>query len=103
MRKIIDGKSYNTETATELAHYESGESRRDFRYIWEALYRTRKGAYFVAGEGGPMTCYARSCSDNTTCGGEGIRVLTEAEAKEWMERHGSADQYVAAFGEPEEA
>jgi len=103
MRKIIEGKIYNTETATELAHYEYGEGRRDFRYVWEALYRTPKGAYFTAGEGGPMTRYARSCGDNSTCGGEGLFVLTEAEAKEWMERHGSADQYVAAFGVPEEA
>lgn len=87
MKKVIDGKIYNTETAVELAYYNNGVSQNDFTYIDESLYRTRKGNFFLAGEGGAMTRYAHRCSDNTTCGGEGIFPLTEKEAREWVERN----------------
>ena len=58
MKQIINGKTYNTETATELGHYWNGLSDSDFRHISESLYRTKNGRYFLAGEGGPMTRYS---------------------------------------------
>lgn len=103
MKQIINGKTYNTETATLLGEYWNGCSRSDFGFLSEDLYRTQKGAYFIAGEGGAMTKYCRSCGNNSFCGGERITPITEAEAKEWMEEHCSAEKYIQAFGEPEEA
>ena len=47
--------------------------------------------------------YARSCGNNWTSGGEGIKCVTEQEARAWMERHADADEYEAAFGPAEEA
>ena len=102
MKSIINGKTYNTETATELGNYRWG-AYGDFNHIDESLYRTKKGRYFLAGEGGAMTHYCRSCGDNSWCGGEGITPIEEYEAREWMERHCDAEEYIAAFGEPEEA
>ena len=49
-----------------------------------------------------MTRYSRPVGDMTG-GGEKIIPLSKSDAREWMERHCDADEYVAAFGEPEEA
>lgn len=102
MKKIIDGKMYNTETAEELAS--RCENCRSFSYVSERLYRTKKGAYFLAGEGGPCSRYGVSDEDGTGAdGGHDIIPISEEVARQWMERHGDADDYVTAFGEPEEA
>jgi len=102
MKQVIDGKSYNTETAKELAHASWG-SPSDFHHWDETLYRTRKGAFFIAGGGGPMTRWARSTGNgNERSGSTGIRVLSEDEAREWIERHAN-DQYEAVFGPVPEA
>lgn len=102
MRKIIDGKVYNTETAECLGFWSNHLSITDFRYCKESLYRTRKGRYFIYGEGGAMSCYAEQCGDMWGDGAD-IRVVSEKEAREWAERHFDADEYENAFGEVEEA
>lgn len=103
MKKIIDGKLYNTATATIIAEYWNGLGSSDFRNISEELYRTKKGKFFIAGNGGPMTKYSESCGDNSRCGGEKIIPLSESEAREWLEEHGTTEDYIATFGEPPEA
>lgn len=45
MKAIINGKTYNTETATEIGHY-SRFGYTDFRYIDEGLFRTKKRELF---------------------------------------------------------
>lgn len=102
MKKIINGKMYNTETAAEIAHYNNGLPYSDFTYFKESLYKKRTGEFFLAGNGGAMTKYAHHCADRTSCGGDGIIPLTEAEAKEWAENHMSTERYIETFGEPEE-
>lgn len=86
MKKVIEGKVYNTATATKLAEYSYGYSS-DFSYISEELYVTQKGNYFIAGEGGPRTCYAERVDSNTYCGGEAIIPMTRREAFEWCQEH----------------
>ena len=103
MRKIIDGKAYDTDTATELANDGRGY-RGDFDRWHEALYRTTSGAYFLAGSGGPRSHWGRpGPGQNEISGGEGLRVMTDQQAREWMEQHGTADEYEEAFGEAEPA
>lgn len=87
MKKIINGKRYNTETAEFVAGYSNGTGRGDFRYVSEDLYRTPRGRWFVAGEGGAMSSWATPCGDNSRTGGEGIRPLNPDEAMEWLEIH----------------
>lgn len=86
MKQVIDGKVYNTDTATEIADYYNGLSHSDFGRVQESLYKTKKGAFFLAGEGGPMSKYSRPCG-NMTSGGSGVFPLTENEARTWAEEH----------------
>lgn len=85
--RIINGKRYNTETATEVAHYWNGLGGNDFRNLNETLYRTPKGAWFLVGSGGAMTQYAQSCGNNSFCGGVNWVVFTDDEAFEWLQKH----------------
>lgn len=52
MKKIINGKMYNTETATELGDFWNGLSTSDFRNLSETLYRKKNGEFFLYGQGG---------------------------------------------------
>lgn len=102
MKKIINGKKYDTETASLIHEWDNGHYPGDFEACEEALYRTRKGAYFLAGSGGPMSKYAVS-SGNSTGGGEDITPLSETEAREWLEQHDGSDEIESTFGEVDEA
>jgi hypothetical protein len=98
MKKIIDGKRYDTETATQLAEIQRGQ-QSSFDYFEEALYRTAKGAYFLAGFGHASSKYAVACGDGSRGAGHGLDVLTENEAYRWAERYLEADQVEARFGD----
>ncbi len=86
MRAVIGGLRYDTTKAVEVADYSNGLGGRDFRNVSEALYKTRSGRFFLAGEGGPMTKYARAYGDMTG-GGSGIIPMTPDEARGWCETH----------------
>lgn len=86
MRKVINKKVYDTKTAELVAEYYNGYSQRDFRYLYEGLYRTRKGQFFVHGDGGAMTKYGERVG-NQTSGTETIILLTTEEAYEWLAEH----------------
>ena len=98
MKKIIDGKTYNTKTAIEIADYSNGLSVSDFGHVKETLYVTKKGAYFLAGSGGAMTKYAKTIG-NMMCDGEGIEPLTEKEALVWLESHDETDAIERYFSD----
>lgn len=101
MRKVIKGKLYDTEKAMMVAEWSDGYPS-DYRYCCEELYRKRTGEYFVHGEGGAMSKYAESCGQNQWQGGEAITPLTYDAAREWLEAHGTAEEYEAEFGIPDE-
>ena len=101
MRKVINGKLYDTTTARHVADWSEGYPS-DFRYVSETLYRKKTGEYFVHGEGGAMSAYRESCGQNQWMGGEAIRPLGYDEARAWMERHADADEYEREFGIPDE-
>lgn len=102
MKKIINGKKYDTSTAELIGSYSNDLSYSDFSYYCEELYKKRTGEFFLYGKGGAMTEYARSCGQNSWCGGEEIIPFSEKEAKRWAEEYLSYDCYVKAFGEVEE-
>lgn len=102
MRKVIGGKIYDTKTGRKVGEWDNGIYGRDFKQCAETLYRTRGGAFFLYGEGGPMSKYAES-HGNSTSGGDAIIVMTEAEAREWAETHLDGIDYESIFGEVEEA
>jgi hypothetical protein len=86
MKKIVNGKRYDTKTASQIASTWNGCSRSDFRFLVETLYLTEGGAWFLAGEGGGLTKYAQVLEGGRSrCGGNDIVPLTPAEAKAWLE------------------
>ncbi len=104
MKKVIEGKIYNTETAEEVHSWENHYYSNDFHHCEETLYRTKKGAWFLAGSGGAMSKYSRTCGSNSWTGGDGMEVLTDAEAQAWLEDHGAdADLIQRYFPNVEEA
>jgi hypothetical protein len=97
--KIIDGKRYNTETATEIANWSNGLGYSDFRFVEESLYRTQKGVFFLVGKGGALSTYAQSCGNNSTCGGSEWKVLSDEEAFEWLQYRDQTEQLERLFAD----
>lgn len=88
MKKIIEGKVYNTERAEMLAEYWNLQLGNDFFgelcSYKEELYVTKKGNYFMYGSGGELSKYSDSNGDHRW-GIETIIPLTKREAYEWLE------------------
>ncbi len=85
MKKVIEGKIYNTISATELGGRSYGTNMSDFHYVSESLYVTKNGVFFIAGEGGAMSKYSESLGQNSYCGGSGMTVLDATEALAYAE------------------
>ena len=101
MKKVVKGVLCDTDTAKLLGEYQF-LSRRDFHFFREELYRTKSGKYFLYGEGGPASPYAQTVGTNEWSGGAKIQLLPPEAARQWAEENLSGDDYIAAFGEPEE-
>lgn len=99
MKKIINNKLYSTETAKKLGEWDNGGGWRDFHHIEEALYRKKTGEFFLFGEGGAASKYAKAEGQNSWTGSSRIMPMTFEEARNWAEEHLSADEYEAIFGE----
>ena len=102
MKKIIDGKLYNTETAKLLGSWESEINVRSLNREVEELYRTKSGNFFIWGQGGPGSRYRQLTDENSWTGGELIRPVSEAEARKWAEEKLDVDTYESIFGEVSE-
>jgi hypothetical protein len=103
MRKVIDGRIYNTETAQFVCDISpGGYSQSDFEWEDTALYQTRRGAFFIAGRGNARSRWAVRVGQNGWGSGSGVELQTEEEAKRLVERHAKPDVFVEVFGEPEE-
>ena len=100
MKKIINGRQYDTDKARQLGVDGGGDG---FSAWSEELYQKRTGEYFIYGEGGPMTKYAKSTGQNSWSGGSKIIPLSAENARKWAEEHLDADDYIELFGEPEES
>ena len=85
MKKIIDGKLYNTATAKQIASACSDLPQSDFGWWSEELYLTKNGAWFIAGQGGALSQWSQPYGSNGSCGSCGIKPLTESEAQQWLE------------------
>lgn len=102
MKKIINGKVYDTATAKKVASWYSSYARNDFHYYEEELYQKKTGEFFLSGEGNAASPYSKSCGQNEWCGSEKIQPLTYKEAQEWAEKHLDGDEYCEIFGDPDE-
>lgn len=100
MKKIINGRIYDTNTAKELGR--DDQTYGNFSDWEETLYRKSTGEYFLHGEGGPQTKYAQQVGENSWTGGEKIIPLSIESAQKWAEEHLEADDYERIFGIIEE-
>jgi predicted HicB family RNase H-like nuclease len=87
-KRIIGGKTYNTETATLLGHWQPIDCPDPFG---EALFKTRHGAYFL---------WSYNPSHDFE---EAIKPQTPQEAQAWMESNCTAEMTESEFGEMPEA
>jgi len=95
MKKVINGKLYDTFTAKFLGYFDNGELTKltnYFSYLYEGLYQKRTGEHFLHCVGGALTTY----------NGSVIKPLTYEEAQKWAEKHLDGDEYIKIFGDPEE-
>lgn len=102
MRKIIQGRAYDTRTAEQLAEHAFGHPGEDGHYV-ETLCRTRKGAFFLACAGGARSPYGRVVRPEVSKGGDEILPLTEIEAMRWLENHDETTVIERLFGSRPEA
>jgi hypothetical protein len=92
MKSIINGLRYDTKTAVLVGEADNighgADSTRDFQY-WEAgLYKTpRSGRFFLAGEGGPMSMFRQTVSQNSWSGSSRIIPMSRTDALAWAEQH----------------
>lgn len=101
MKKIINGKKYNTETAKCVGNGTSNCGVTDFRYFDESLYLKKTGEFFLHGKGGGMTKYAIEVC-GSMMGSEKIIPLSQQEARAWGERYLDVEKYEEVFGVVEE-
>ena len=98
MKKVIDGKTYNTETAKKCGYWWNGFHRLELRDCQETLYRRKDGTFFLIGEGGPMSKYREPIPKGWR-GSVEVIPLSEKNAKEWAEKKLDTDIYSKLFGE----
>lgn len=99
MKKIINNKLYNTDTANSLFYWYNDLPSNDGYYYAEKLYIKKTGEYFLYGEGGALSPYGGyNCEGRYSYPDWDIIPLTEAKAKKWAVDHCSADKYMELFG-----
>jgi hypothetical protein len=102
MKKIINGVRYNTDSAIEVGTYDYGvyPASGDFSHWSASLYCTPKSRrFFLAGQGGAMTSFARHCGDGQRRGGEALIPMEKHEALAWAEKYLSAESIEEFFGD----
>ena len=102
MRKIINKKMYDTETAECVEEFENTPYKGNAHYYKESLYRKKTGEFFLYGYGNARTKYAAVTIGGMYSPDEKIIPLSEDEAKNWMEQYGNVDTYIELFGEVDE-
>ena len=95
MKRIINGLTYNTETATRVADWDEGYGG-DFHKVTEAIYVSKKGRWFRAGSGGPASMYAIA-EGNAYRGGSGLFPLTEDDAMLILEQRNQTEELATHF------
>lgn len=99
MKRIIEGRTYNTETATQLGSWSTlndpNYPPEPYQEAGGALYQTRHGAYFAV-----------SFDENREAwedGHEKLTPLDPQQAQRWAEEHCSTEDIERLFGEQPEA
>lgn len=94
MKKIINGKVYNTDTATLIGQWDNGKYTNDIFYSYGNLYKTKGGQYFLTGDS--QFIFEINPSDNVDS--HHMWLLDSPDALKWCEyRDIDADIIIAEF------
>jgi len=102
MKKIINNKLYNTESAKLVGEFQSTFAVNDFHYYEEELYLKKTGEFFLYGNGNGLSPYAERYIDGMGPG-EKIIPLSEAQARQWAEDNLDPEDYMKYFEIDEES
>lgn len=97
MKRIVNGKRYDTDKADLVAEASHG-TPGDFSFYEESLYHTRRGAWFVYGEGGPSSPYSQQVGSGSRGAGSAVVPLEDTEAMRWLEKEGYTSDLEEWFG-----
>lgn len=101
MKKIINGKVYDTEKAALIGKADHDNVLDAYgNPCKQALYRKKTGEFFVHLEGTSITLH--NIFQNDFRQGKGIYPLTFSQAQKWAEDELTAEQWENIFGEPDE-
>lgn len=98
MKRVINGKRYDTETATKIANWDNGCYSTDFNYVDEDLYLTKSGNWFLWGSGGANSQYAQYYG-NSRGGSSTIIPFDKDDAYNWLEEHNFVDEIETYFAD----
>ena len=95
MKQVIDEKVYDTETATRLGYCQKSDYGLPVE-IWEELYQSPKGQYFVhrtiIGDGDLLDYWPDALAE------AGIHLYSDKQAESWGEKHLNAEKAQELFG-----
>lgn len=98
MKKVINNRLYNTETAKVRGEWDNGRPYSDFGWCEETLYQKKTGEFFLHGAGGAASEYSEERGQNSWGSGERIIPLSVEAARKWAGEHLDGDEYEAIFG-----
>ncbi len=100
MTKVINGKTYRSHTRHLIVTLPSPFPKPDNKWDDTRLYQTQRGAYFLAGEGGSQSRWAKRTL-NGLIPGAGIESLSKVDALAYAKHAGlSGDRYARAGLDP---
>ncbi len=92
MRKITNGRKYDTETAKKICDTTVLYNGNNVSG-WETLYKKKTGEFFIH-----FCATGWDCFNSVSY----IKPITEEEAKEFVEENSDVETYEKLFGEVEE-
>ena len=92
MKKVINGKMYDTDTARRVAEIDHGGLTNDLDYWSITIYRKKNKEFFLWNYVSVRDASCNGAKDT-------IKPLSDSAAKQWIEKNASGDVYVAEFGE----
>lgn len=87
MRKILKNKVYDSDTAELVAVCENNKSSDLEEHYTEALHRKKTGEFFIHGQGGPKSPYAK----------EKVIPMSFEQARFWGKNTLAVDTYKTIF------
>jgi hypothetical protein len=96
MKKMINGKRYDTNAAKKIAEWTSPTKDTASKYT-ETLYRKRTGEFFLHGWGNEKSPYGQNVTMNAKEPGEKIIPMNKDEAWKWAIAHADIEEFAKHF------